>query len=145
MNIFELRDELRNPLKSKLRHGEAPFKQSMITVMRLSKDQEEKLLTARKTFLRQCDRLRKQRETSTLDIKRASRSALLVPASDSARPPEILSEMHGGLQKSRTAHPHHCKEESLNSHMQQRLHAPQYVVQSLSAAKGSEGESEILL
>ena len=72
MRIFDLRDELRNPLKAKLRHSEAPFKQSMITVMQLSKDQEEKLLSARRTFLRQCDRLRKQRETSTLDIKRVS-------------------------------------------------------------------------
>ncbi len=72
MSIFELRDELRNPLRSKLQHGEAPFKRSMIEVMRLGKAQEEKLLAARKSFLRQCERLRKQRETSTLDIKRVS-------------------------------------------------------------------------
>ena len=72
MNIFDLRDELRDPLKSKLRHSEAPFKQSMITVMQLSTDQEERLLTARRTFLRQCDRFRKERESSTLDIKRVS-------------------------------------------------------------------------
>lgn len=144
MNIFELRDELRNPLKSKLRHGEAPFKQSMITVMRLSKDQEEKLLTARKTFLRQCDRLRKQRETSTLDIKRVSCSALLIPASDL---PGLLKYCRNawGVAEEQKARPHHCKEESLNSRMQQRLHAPQLVVQTLSAAKGSEGESEILI
>lgn len=82
MGLFQLRDELKNPIKARLRHAEAPFSESMISVMHLTKDQEEKLVSTRRSFLRQCERLRKQRETSTLDIKRVRCSHSLKLAND---------------------------------------------------------------
>ena len=74
MVMFDFRDEMRIPYTAKPAHDFTPFKQSMITVMQLSKQQEEDLLSARREFLSQCAVFRRQRESSATDMKKVGLS-----------------------------------------------------------------------